>query len=161
MRAKTYVLLVIFSIFPLSALCAEDVYKSRLVLIGQGYNKDWTLDKSKLDQLRRITVKRHVAGVIRTLGIIAGRTKSLDSFGRSTMAQASEILDAGTPCVEFLSGNLSRRDLDWRVRYWIADILGYLKSEASARVLKKMMFDKNERKEVRKRAVQSLEQITG
>ena len=96
---------------------------------------------------------------LREVEAIARREKNLDKFGKSTLSQAAVILDFGVQAQPVLLMNLKDKRKDWKVRFWVADILGYVGDEGSAGALWNMEKNLRERKEVRQRARLALRAI--
>jgi len=123
------------------------------------YDEALFLDKVVLDRARKNILKEEIDSVMSALRRIERRSTSLDQFGRSTMAQAARILAIGPPAIPFLSRNLSDSSTRWRLRYWIADMLGYLQHPDAVRVLTRLRKNKAEHAKVREKARKSLEQL--
>jgi hypothetical protein len=100
------------------------------------------------------TTKARVASIITELNIISANSVTLEEFGKNTIRQGAEVLSLGGDSVYLLSPYLRSRD--WKVRYWIADILGYTKNKDAKKPLLKVYRDVFERKEIRKCALASL-----
>jgi HEAT repeat protein len=101
--------------------------------------------------------KEKVRSVIREVESLSVKYKTLDEFGRNTMLQGKELLAIGPSAVYTLSNCLNSPD--WRVRFWIADILGYLDNEDAKRPLLRLINDSNEDMRVRNKAVESLKRL--
>lgn len=86
---------------------------------------------------------------------IRQETSDLDEFGRVTMAQAMEVLTLKDRAIEPLIFHLSWEQ-DWMVRYWLADLLGYFRSDRVADILQGVVGDTAEEMPVRMKAVDSL-----
>jgi HEAT repeat protein len=97
--------------------------------------------------------KTEVRSVVRQVVLISRASTSLDEVGKRSLKQSTVILKIGAPAVYALSLYLS--DSDWKVRYWIADMLGYLENPDARRPLLRLINnDQNET--VRQRAQRSL-----
>jgi|GEM_PF-5323190 len=101
--------------------------------------------------------KEKVRSVIREVESISGKYDSLDEFGRNTVSQGKEVLGIGPSAVYTLSNCLNSPD--WKVRFWIADMLGYLDNEDAKRPLLRLVNDKNENIQVRNQAEKSLKRL--
>ena len=95
--------------------------------------------------------------VIKEVENISKVSESLDAFGRGTLEQGKKILGLGAASVYTLASFSEHPD--WKVRFWIADILGYLNNPDAARPLERMIENRQERKEVRLRAAKSLKRL--
>jgi hypothetical protein len=98
------------------------------------------------------------------ISIIIGEVKSLsrkcrdlDTFGRSTMVQSRKVLDMGPCAVYTLSWYLDNPD--WKVRFWIADIMGYLDNKDAQAPLLRLIENENEQECVKERALMSLNRL--
>jgi hypothetical protein len=112
------------------------------------------------DGVRRYpTVKEkiEVRLIVRELERISKDSVTLDEFGQRTLKQSQEVLQIGAPAVYSLSLCLNNKD--WRVRFWIADILGYLNNPDARRPLLRLLDNNTERQAVRKRAIVSIKML--
>jgi hypothetical protein len=87
---------------------------------------------------------------------LAKTSRSLDQLGKDTLTQAATFLDLGKTGLPVLTPAVNDRRKDWRVRFWAADLLGYVGVEASVPYLMKAAANEKERKEVRLRALDSI-----
>ncbi|OGR98246.1 MAG: hypothetical protein A2902_06390 [Elusimicrobia bacterium RIFCSPLOWO2_01_FULL_64_13] len=89
----------------------------------------------------------------------AGKSNSLRLLGKRTLAQGAVILDLGAESLPVLLEALTDRGRDWKVRYWAADMLGYVGDGQTAYVLMEVARDGKENGPVRVRAVESVAEI--
>ena len=101
--------------------------------------------------------KARVRSIIKQVEDISKRCKTLDEFGRETVAQGKDMLSVGPCAVYALSNCLG--DPDWKVRFWIADMLGYLENPDARRPLLRVIKDESENSEVRRQAEKSLKRL--
>jgi len=101
--------------------------------------------------------KARVRAIIAQVGKISSGSASLEDFGRATMGQSKAILAMGPPAVYALSNCLG--DPDWKVRFWITDMLGYLDNPDAKRPLKRVLDSSSEKVEVKRRAGESLKRL--
>lgn len=101
--------------------------------------------------------KSKIYKIIRSIEKLSQKSKNLNEFGSKTLKQSKDILDIGHSSVYVLSTLLDNPD--WKVRFWIVDIMGYLNNIDAERPLIKILNNKNERKIIRKRALKSLRML--
>jgi hypothetical protein len=101
--------------------------------------------------------KAKVRSVISEVENISRECDTLDEFGRKTIAQGNEMLAIGSSAVYTLSSCLN--NTDWKVRFWIADMLGYLDNKDAKRPLSRLINDKKENVKVRNQAENSLKRL--
>ncbi len=100
-----------------------------------------------------------IAGTaLREVRYISGHSRSLDMFGKGTVSQSAVVLDLSTAAQPALFKEL-RENKDWKVRYWVADILGYVGDAQALDPLFRVARRKGEKTETRLRALDSLGQI--
>lgn len=101
--------------------------------------------------------KKEVRRVIRQVTAISRHCRSIDELGRNTLKQSTELLNIGGPAVYALSPCLATED--WKVRFWIADILGYLNNQDARRPLLRLLSNRDEPLRVRRQAYRSLRKL--
>lgn len=74
------------------------------------------------------------------------------------MRQSAEMLNIGPCAVYELSCLLDHPD--WKVRFWIVDMLGYLENPDGVRPLQRVIGDERELDIIRERARLSLRRVT-
>lgn len=90
---------------------------------------------------------------------LAGITKTLDQLGKETMTQAATVLDLGEAAAPELLVWFKDRNKDWRVRYWAADMLGYVGRNNDADALLRCALNTLEKKPLRLRSAESVGEI--
>jgi HEAT repeat protein len=103
------------------------------------------------------TDKARVRAVVTEVAAVSRRVQTLDELGRRTLEQSRRIIDIGGPAVYALSPQLDTPD--WKVRFWIADILGYLDNPDAQRPLLRLLTDPGENRKVRRQAYRSLRRL--
>jgi len=101
--------------------------------------------------------KNRITLIIKGLAKKSEKANTLDEFGRMSMKESKEVLDMGPGAVYVLS--LYWCYPDWKVRYWIADILGYLENPDAERPLQRMLQNPHERDKVKLRVQKSLKRL--
>lgn len=81
----------------------------------------------------------------------------LDEFGRKTMKESMNILSLESECIPYLAAHLEWEN-DWMIRFWIVDLIGYIKAPRVLELLSSIIEDSSEDIEIRLRAVESLAQ---
>ncbi len=95
--------------------------------------------------------------VVRALETKSRAAGSLDAFGRATMSEGKVILDLGEGAVYAVALHCGHRD--WKVRYWIADMLGYLDNSDAGRPLLRMLEKEGEHPLVKQQALRSMKRL--
>lgn len=101
--------------------------------------------------------KINISIIMHEVENISRSTDNLDEFGKRTLKQGKEILDIGAKCIYVLSWYLDNPD--WKVRFWIVDIMGYLKNMEAERPLSRVIDNPDEEKTVKDRALKSLKKL--
>lgn len=101
--------------------------------------------------------KAQVRRIVGQVARISTGCSTLDELGRSTLAQSAALLDMGPDAVYCLS--LCLDSSDWRVRFWVVDILGYLDNPDAQRPLMRILADNDEDVRVRRQACRSLQRL--
>jgi HEAT repeat protein len=101
--------------------------------------------------------KVQVRNIVARVGAVSRRVRTLDELGRQTLGQSRQILDKGASAVYALSPCLDTPD--WKVRFWIADILGYLDNPDAQRPLFRLLGNPQENRKVRRQAYRSLRRL--
>jgi hypothetical protein len=101
--------------------------------------------------------KIRVRSAVQEVAAISRRSGTLDELGRQSMRQSAAVLKEGPGAVYTLSGCLVSSD--WKVRYWIVDIMGYLDNANAERPLLRVLNDTHENESVRQCARRSLMRI--
>lgn len=127
--------------FPLVCLCA--VFLVRPVAAENNLSPATSLIKNALSSVETT----------------ARRCKNLKTLGQNTIEETTLLLDIGPSHLSFLSNYLSAHKKDWRVQFWLVDLLGYIGNQATAVELTAVLANPNERTIVKKQALQSIEQI--
>ncbi|MFW6134290.1 MAG: HEAT repeat domain-containing protein [Elusimicrobiota bacterium] len=82
----------------------------------------------------------------------------LEYLGRNTMNESVELMDIGSVVSPFVVRKL-KQARNWRFRYWLVDILGYIVSNDNVIPLIEIIEDDSEKKEVRLRACESIKEL--
>ena len=112
-----------------------------IVSLSNGLSKD--LSKGILDQVETA----------------ARKARTLEELGKETLGQSAEILDLGEASQKALLGTLKNRKKDWKLRYWAADILGYVGNGSAVGPLLSAAGDSRHDRRVRLRSCDSLAEI--
>jgi hypothetical protein len=83
---------------------------------------------------------------------------SLESLGRSTMKESVDIIDMGPLAVSHLIRRI-KKTRNWKMRYWLVDMLGYIDSRDGLWPLLEIIEDPAEKEEVRLRACETLKEL--
>lgn len=86
------------------------------------------------------------------------KTNDLDYLGRSTMNESVEVLDCGAAVSSIIIHRLKISE-NWKFRYWLVDILGYLGSPENVIALVEVIEDNTEKILVRLRACDSISEL--
>ena len=97
--------------------------------------------------------------ILKRVEAVAKGQRSLDSVGKSTMEEASIILDLSAGAVPGLLRHLAKPSGDWKARFWVVDMLGYVGGTAAVHDLYKVAVSAGEKRETRKQACKSLRMI--
>jgi len=100
-----------------------------------------------------------VKSILKRVRIKADESEGLDSLGLATMEEAIEMMGVGLGAVKILTEELEKEKEDWRIRFWLIDMLGYLNNEYAVRLLTSIMLNSNERRENRICAIGALGRI--
>jgi hypothetical protein len=84
--------------------------------------------------------------------------RSLNQLGRSTMKEAVDIMDMG-PQVAVLLVEKLKKSGNWKMKYWIVDMLGYIDNSNSIFPLLEIIEDPSEKQQVRLRACETLKEL--
>lgn len=103
-------------------------------------------------------IEKQVNQIITTVEKICLSTDNLDLIGKKTMKQSQEIMDIGKDASLPLIKNFQNSD-NYKLRYWIVDILGYLQDERNLYILEEIVQDEEENFKVRKKAAESILEI--
>lgn len=90
---------------------------------------------------------------------ICKRTKNIESLGKETLSQSAVLLDLSESSLPALIKIVRNRNKDWRMRYWAADMIGYVGNPKTVAVLLKLAQNKKEKKLIRLRALDSIAEI--
>lgn len=102
-------------------------------------------------------VNEQVRSIILEVETASRQFAALDEFGKKTVDQGKAILSIGPAAVYELSARLDNPD--WKVRFWIIDILGYLENNDAKNILIKVSVDRKEYGRIREQARRSLKLI--
>jgi hypothetical protein len=91
---------------------------------------------------------------------LSNKAKTLDFLGKETMSQSAEIMDLGEESLPVLLQALKDRTKDWKLRYWVTDLLGYVGTGACEDDLLLVIKNPGEKKLIRLRACDSLAGIS-
>ncbi len=116
------------------------------ILCGAGAVSSTEDDRITRDTLRRVEA-------------VSKSQPSLERFGKSTLAESAILLDLGAGAAPGLILYLKDRKKDWKMRFWAADMLGYVGDEGAVKPLRKIAESFREKKEVRKRARVAIKEI--
>ncbi len=100
-----------------------------------------------------------VESILKRVRIKADESQDLDSLGIATMEEAIEMMKVGSGAVKILTEELEGEKDDWRIRFWLIDMLGYLNHEYAVRMLASIMLNSNEKRENRICAIGALGRI--
>jgi len=103
-------------------------------------------------------LKARVRSIVKAVENISKRSGTLDEFGQRTVGQGKAVLSIGPGAVYALSNCLSA-ETDWKVRFWIADMMGYLENPDAVRPLTRLRDDSSQDKRVRKQAEESIKRL--
>ena len=98
-------------------------------------------------------------GILNQVETAARKAKTLEELGKETLSQSAEILDLGEAAQKPLLEALKDRKKDWKLRFWVVDILGYVGDGASEGALLKAARNSKENKLVRGRAKKALREV--
>ncbi|MBN1822931.1 MAG: HEAT repeat domain-containing protein [Endomicrobiales bacterium] len=101
--------------------------------------------------------KQRVGRIISAVSEISRGCPDIEELGKQTLAHAQEILDMGPSAVYALS--LHMGEPDWKVRFWIIDIMGYLENYDAKRPLLRAINNRHEKKAVKEQAIKSLKRL--
>jgi len=101
--------------------------------------------------------KAKIGLIISQLEKISKKCGTLEEFGRQTVTLGMNILSIGPSAVYVLSPRINNQD--WKVRFWIVDILGYLGNPDAERPLTRVINNETEQEEVREQAAKSLKRL--
>jgi hypothetical protein len=95
--------------------------------------------------------------IVHQVELISRRCGGLDDLGRNTLKQSTVLMKMGPSAVYVLSNSLTTPD--WKVRFWIADLMGYLGNADAQRPLFRLLQNQNENIRVRRQAYRSLRKL--
>lgn len=87
------------------------------------------------------------------------RQHDLDYLGRSTLKESVEIMELGVKVSHVLVEKLKLTG-NWKFRFWIVDMLGYIPNRDNIVSLIEVIEDSTEEELVRLRACESLEELS-
>jgi len=102
-------------------------------------------------------LKAKVYSIVREVESISRKSRTLDELGSASVLQGQEMLSAGPGAVYVLSNCLANPD--WKVRFWIIDMLGYLENPDARRPLMRVIRNVSEKKQLREEAQRSLKRL--
>jgi len=153
-RACVYLVLLINS-------CATLPKKPAPAKIPRDY---WLLKKQRVSPAKREKIQYALNSVLQKALV----TGTMDEFGISTMRESIVILERTAAAAPFIAEVLLLKgqwasyvnpSSFWKFRFWCVDMAGYLKNGKLARILYSVAADRNERLEIRMRAVISLREM--
>ena len=97
-----------------------------------------------------------VRSVLSEVEQISKKSGTLESLGKKTLGQSATLLDLGEESCPVLLKALKDPGEDWKVRYWIADLLGYVGNAKALPALLAVVKNPKENRRVRLRACDSL-----
>lgn len=83
---------------------------------------------------------------------------SLENLGRGSMSESVALMDIGEPAARVISMKLKEKN-NWRYRFWLVDMLGYVGGEGNITPLIEVVEDSSENIRVRLRAAESLREL--
>lgn len=120
---------------------------------------EWLFPDQVIHGAPEALLKERVWDRMEEVEAVARLTKGLDALGRATMPQSVALLELGPDAIAPLSLWLEKGAQDWRMRYWVVDLLGFLKDPDSLKPLVRVVKNSKEAKVVRLRALRSLEEL--
>ncbi|MFH1352942.1 MAG: hypothetical protein ABIH68_05130 [bacterium] len=145
----------------LMSSCATLPEKPLPAKIPQDY---WLQKKESVARAKR----EKIQGVLDSVFRKALSTKTMDEFGIITMKESIALLEEASDSAPFVAEVILGREqwsagalqpLFWKFRFWCVDMAGYLKDKKFAEILYSVAADRNERPEIRMRAVISLREM--
>ncbi|MFH1957918.1 MAG: hypothetical protein ABIJ15_05535 [bacterium] len=124
----------------------------------------WLQKKESVGRAKREKIQNALDSVFRK----ALSTKTMDEFGIITMKESITLLEEAGDSAPFVAEVILGREqwaaqakqpLFWKFRFWCVDMGGYLKDKKLAEILYSVAADRNERPEIRMRAVLSLREM--
>jgi HEAT repeat protein len=109
--------------------------------------------EKKLD----IETVQKVESILKRVENIAEK-RNLDELGRSTMSESVELMDIGAKVTPVLIDKLKISE-NWKLRYWIVDLLGYIPNRQNVIPLVEVVEDNTENQITRIRACDSLKEL--
>lgn len=100
-----------------------------------------------------------IRSVLNQVEIIAQKSKTLDEFGKQTLTQSATILDLKESSESVLLKTVAQSNKDWKVRFWVVDILGYVGNSETETVLLKIIGNEKEKSLIRIKSLESLMEI--
>ncbi|RLD17211.1 MAG: hypothetical protein DRI36_04500 [Caldiserica bacterium] len=119
-----------------------------------------SFDYKKEIEIVKPEIKVKIKAILKEVEDLSFKYKNLESFGIATMKQSAEILEFGKIASPFVIEALYLSK-NFNYKYWLVDILGYLKDKRNILPLLSIVEDENEEIEIRKRAVESVAEIGG
>jgi HEAT repeat protein len=98
-------------------------------------------------------------GALKRVEAISRSEASLERFGKSTLSESAILLDLGSEAQPELLRSLRKKQGDWKLRYWVIDMLAYVGDPSAEKILVKISKSRKENPQVRKRAAESLREI--
>ncbi len=152
---------VCFFLTILISSCATIPEKPLPAKIPQDY---WLQKKESVGRAKREKIQGALGSVFRK----ALSAKTMDEFGIITMNESIALLEEEGDSAPFVAEVILGREQwssgapqpsFWKFRFWCVDMAGYLMDKKLAEVLYAVAADRNERPEIRMRAVLSLREM--
>jgi len=86
------------------------------------------------------------------------KNRELEFLGRSTMSESVELMDMGVKVCPILVSKL-KVSRNWKLRFWLVDLLGYIPSRENIISLVEVIEDSTEKEATRLRACESLMEL--
>ncbi len=102
-------------------------------------------------------IRQQVLRILETVQNLS-QQGSLNYLGQNTMNEAVMIMDMGKKTSPVLGREL-RKNFNWKYRYWLVDILGYIEDRNNIIPLIEIIENENENLKVRLRACESLQEL--
>lgn len=116
----------------------------------------WTMDYGLSAETNEEQLASSVLSQVR---FIASKTKTLEELGKQTLSQAAIFLDMKESALPILHRALKPAEKNWKVRYWVCDLLGYIGNAETSQKLLQIVGDENEVNLTRRRALDSILEI--
>lgn len=108
------------------------------------------------DDTQQTDMDQLTLSILSEVESICKRSKTLEAAGKETLSQSATLLDFGESTLPVLLKTLNNRKKNWKMRYWITDLLGYVGNKKTVYTLLKIAGNEKEIKEIRLRALDSL-----